>query len=96
MRHVSAALMGVIILLVCTTSALLVRIWVLRRSFDMAARSPILLICVGLTVLVMLVLVLLHWFLLLEGQGLGLPCFATFVASYFCEYVLRTTYTTMT
>ena len=85
MRDLSAALIGVIVVLVCTTSALVVRIWVLRHSFDMAARSPVLLICVGFTVLVMVVLLLLHWFLLLEGRGPGLPCFVTFMASYFCE-----------
>jgi len=33
----------------------------------------------------MAVLVLLHWFLLLEGQGL--PCYVTYWASSFCEYL---------
>lgn len=87
MRVLSAALIGAIVILVCMTSALLVRIRALRQEFDMAARSPVLLICVGFTNLVVAVLVLLHWLLLLEGRRLGLPCYASFLATYFCEYV---------
>lgn len=67
MRDLSAALIGAIFVL-CTTSALLVRGWVLWHSFDMAARSPVLVMVVGVAPLTTLVLVLLHWILLLEGR----------------------------
>lgn len=86
MRGLSAALVGAGVVLVSISSAFLVRIWLERRSFDMAARSPVLVVFVGVASLIMAVLVLLHWFLLLKGQGLGLPCYATYTASYFCEF----------
>ena len=86
MRGSSVVLITAGVMLTSTTSALLLRIWLERRSFDMAARSPVLLIFVAVASLTMAVLVLLHWFLLLEGRGLGLPCYATFIASYFCEF----------
>ncbi|CAN0353560.1 unnamed protein product [Pylaiella littoralis] len=81
----SAVLIGAGVVLVCTTSGSLVRIWLVRHSFDMAPRSPVLLICVGAAAVIMAFLVLLHWLLLLDG-GRGLPCYATFLATYFCEH----------
>ena len=84
MRGLAAALIAAGAVLVCGTSGLLVRIWLVRHSFDMAARSPVLLVCCCATVLAMAILVLLHWFLLLEGSGL--PCYVTFWASYACEF----------
>lgn len=54
----------------------------------MAARYPVLLISVGVAALTATVMILLHWLLLLEGRGLGLPCYAIFWPSYTCEGVL--------
>jgi len=85
MRGLGAVLVCAGAVLICCTLGLLVRIWRVRHSFVMAARSPVLLICTAITALTMAVLVLLHWFLLLDGQGL--PCFATYWASYLCEYL---------
>ena len=81
MRGVAAVLIGAVsTVLTCATLALISRIWRLRHSFEMAARSPVLLICSGATELVMAELVLLHWFLILDGPGL--PCSVTFWAEY--------------
>ena len=85
MRGLAATLIAVGAALVCGTSGLLFRIWTVRHSFDMAARSPVLLVCCSGACLTMAVLVLLHWFLLLEGRGL--PCYATYWASNACELV---------
>ena len=84
MRGVAAAVIAVVgVVKVCATLALISRIWSARYSFEMAARSPVLLICSAGSGQIMAVLVLLHWFLLLDGPGL--PCVVTFWSTYVCE-----------
>lgn len=65
--------------------ALLGRMWVLRNTFEMVARAPVLVISTGVATFVTAVSVMLHWALLFDG--LGLPCYLIFWSSYSCERV---------
>lgn len=55
------------------------------NTIDRLWNIPVL-VFVRVASLFLVVLVLLNWLLLLEGRGLGLPCYAaTFIGTYFCE-----------
>lgn len=58
----------------------MVRVWVLRNEFEVAARSPALLNLSGVLALVLMESVLLHWLLLTVDKRL--PCSVIFWISH--------------
>jgi len=80
---ISWILISVVIMLTVACLVVYRKILSLRHSFDIAARSPILLISAGVFSLAVADIVLVHQVQLLEGDGL--PCYAMFWSSYACE-----------
>lgn len=64
--------------------ALLLRMFVLRHEFEIAARSPSLAIVAMFALLVSTVVILLQW--LLQSMGKSMPCFVIFSVFYSCEW----------
>lgn len=62
---------------------LLWRMHSLRHDFEIASRSPQLVIVSASTAYFLSMTVLLHWTLV--GAGLSLPCWAVIVTNYICE-----------
>ncbi|CAM9794056.1 unnamed protein product [Pylaiella littoralis] len=76
-----ASLLGVVIIAVSIVwFGLLWRMYSLRHDFEIAARSPQLVILTGFSCYVMSTAVLLQWLLL--NAGTSLPCWVVFVISY--------------
>ncbi|CAM9577281.1 unnamed protein product [Scytosiphon promiscuus] len=71
-----------VVILVSSTGwlFLIARFWILRKEFEIAARSPILLDISAIGTLAMVTSVLLHW--LLQTVGKRLPCAAIFWVSH--------------
>ena len=85
MHAAAAALVVATVAYACVWSGLLWQLWVLRHMFEIAARAPSLVGVCGVSTLVFVLAVLVHWILLYEGQGL--PCYAMLLSSYLCECV---------
>lgn len=83
MHAAAAALIVATVATACVWSGLLWQLWVLRHTFEIAARAPGLVGVCGVASLVVVLLVLVHWILLYEAQGL--PCYVTLLSSYLCE-----------
>lgn len=82
-----ASLLGVVIIAVSIVwFGLLWRMYSLRHDFEIAARSPQLVILTGFSCYVMSTAVLLQWLLL--NAGTSLPCWVVFVISYSSEMPL--------
>ena len=81
----TAALIVATVVIACVWSGLLWRLWVLRHTFEIAARAPGLVGVFGVATLVVVLAILVHWTLLVEGQGL--PCYVMLFTSYQCECV---------
>lgn len=85
MHAAAAALVAATVAYAFVWSGLLWQLWVLRHTFEIAARAPNLVGVCGVSTLVFALAVLVHWILLSEGQGL--PCYAMLLSSYLCECV---------
>lgn len=84
MMHAAAvALIVATVANACVWSGLLWQLWVLRHTFEIAARAPGLVGVCGAASLVVVLAVLVHWILLFEAQGL--PCYVMLLSSYLCE-----------
>eukprot|EP00904_Undaria_pinnatifida_P000027 jgi/Undpi1/10024/HiC_scaffold_28.g12478.m1 len=80
MHAATPAVIVAALVVVCVWSGLLWQLWVLRHSFEIAARAPGLVAVCIVGSLTLLMTVLVHWILLLEGKGL--PCFVMLFSSY--------------
>ena len=87
MHAATPAVIVAALVVVCVWSGLLWQLWVLRHSFEIAARAPGLVAVCIVGSLTLLMTVLVHWILLLEGKGL--PCFVMLFSSYVCECSYR-------
>ena len=83
MRAVSVVLIAVALLNACVWSGLLRQLWILRHSFEIAARAPVLVGISGVASLIVLLAIFVHWILLSEAKGL--PCYVMLLITYFCE-----------
>lgn len=85
MYAASATLIVAALLNACVWLGLLRQLWVLRHSFEIAARAPVLVGICSAASLTVLSAILVHWILLLEAKGL--PCYVMLLVSYFCECI---------
>lgn len=83
MRNVSWCLVVAIIVVGCGWLALVWIVWHLRHTFEIAARSPLLVCIFEVAALQLVLSVLVHWLILLEGGRM--PCYGIYWTSYLGE-----------
>lgn len=84
MGWVVALFTGVAVIIMSVGSLVLLwRMWSIRHEFEIAARSPQLVVLIGFTCYIMCMTVLLQWFLL--SVGTSFPCWVVYWNNYLSE-----------